>query len=86
MNNEIYRGIVVSAMDSPDGETPTIVIVTEENNGWGIFLSGHNEGIKLKTWVSYSRDRAIEQAIDLKNTLKEKNLAGMEMEREKANG
>ena len=58
MNQELYRACVVPAREAPDGETPTLVIVTEENNGYAVFLTGHNEGTRLLLWTQ-NRSEAI---------------------------
>lgn len=66
MNREIYRSLVVPAHQSPDGESPTLVICTKESNGYAVFLCGHDEGTQLKQYfVSAGRDKAIEAAYRL---------------------
>lgn len=64
MQNIIYRGIVVPASESPDGETPTAVFVTHEANGHAIWLSGHDEGTMLVSFERHKgRDTVLEEAV-----------------------
>lgn len=71
MNNEIYVGLVVSARDAADGETPTRIILTKEANGHAIWKQSAEEGIVLVEHAYFSaRDAAIKKAVDLENELR----------------
>ena len=66
MQNEIYAKTVTPARDSADGETPTRVVLTEEVNGYAIWLQGHEyEGALLYFATSALRSAAIERAVKL---------------------
>lgn len=66
MENDIYRRTIVPCKDSEDGETPTILWVTKEANGFGIFLTGYNVawGTLLKWFNIHQRDDAIEYGVN----------------------
>ena len=63
MENDIYRKTIVPSRESQDGESPTVLYVTKEVNGYGVFLTGYHVdyGTLLK-WFS-SRDDAIEYGV-----------------------
>ena len=60
----IYRSIIVDADKSPDGETPTEIVVTQEVNTLLVWLCGHNEGSQIIHSDKWNRDAAIEWAVD----------------------
>jgi hypothetical protein len=64
MNNELYRKCLLPARESLDGETPTLLIVTEENNGFGVWLTNCEDRQKLLKWKD-SREEAIEEGVFL---------------------
>jgi len=47
MNSTIYGRIVRPANLAPDGETPTVILVTKENNGFAVFKESCEGGIEL---------------------------------------
>lgn len=64
MKNEIYNRTIYPAKDSPDGETSTQIIVTEEVNGYGVFRSDY-DGLVLLKWYDCIRADAIEFAVGI---------------------
>lgn len=67
MNNILYRRTVVNAKDSVDGEYPTTINVTQENNGYLVVIDSHDGGHELLKWFPsvVERDAAIEYAVNL---------------------
>ena len=63
MKNIIYSKTVITARNSEDGETPTQVFVTEENNGYFVWLDSYSTGPKLLGY-EWDRNNAIEKAVD----------------------
>lgn len=66
MENEIYRKTIVPSKEATDGETPTVLHITEENNGFGVFLTDSDYPTygKLLKWFSpYERNQAIEYGV-----------------------
>ena len=63
--NVLYKKNIVPAAQSPDGETPTAIWVTEEVNGYAVWLTGHDEGTILLDHFHYpGKDAAIEAGVD----------------------
>ena len=62
MNAEIYRKCVRYAKDAPDGETPTLIICTEEANGYAAWRSSYEDAIRLIVWSS-NRDEVLERGV-----------------------
>lgn len=63
MNNEIYRKVLVGTRDSADGETATILSVTEEANCFAVWEDGYF-GRELIKWFSpHDREKALEFTI-----------------------
>jgi len=68
MNNEIYCGTIISARDSQDGESPTTISVTQENNGLAIWRSSFEEGSVCVKILPYAlKDAMIEEAVAMVN-------------------
>lgn len=66
MENVIYRGIVVTAKASNDGETPTLYEVTKEANGYAIWYHAADCHYTLVRFEPHrTRDQAIEEAVKL---------------------
>jgi len=69
MNAIIYGRTTRPAKDSPDGETPTAILVTKEANGFAVFLQSYEEGSKmLRYWYGEGpsiRADAIEYGVKL---------------------
>lgn len=63
MENVLYRSTIVPASESPDGETPTEILVCKEVNAVIVWLHGHDEGLQMIKHC-YSSDQAIEFAVD----------------------
>lgn len=63
MENCLYRKTIMPAKLSEDGESPTVLYVTKEANGYGVFLTGYHVdyGTLLK-WFT-DRDEAIEYGV-----------------------
>jgi hypothetical protein len=62
MNKELYRATIVPAPKSRDGETPGLVLVTEESNGFAVWYSDV-DGDELIRFYRYGRDQAIERGV-----------------------
>jgi hypothetical protein len=60
-----YSAVLRPSHQASDHETPTMVVVTEEINGWAMFLHSAEEGTVLKEFDLTSRDRVIERAVKL---------------------
>ena len=74
MNGMLYRGVVIQARDSADGETHTCYIVTEEANGFAIWRESAEEGVVLIKHEKYAyRDKYIEEAAAL--AMREREIA-----------
>lgn len=64
MKGAIYTGTVAPANRSPDGETASQVILTEESNGFAIWFSDHDGGTRLVEYLQHTtRNVAIELAV-----------------------
>lgn len=63
MENVLYQSTIVPANESADGESPTILYVTEERNGFAVFRTCFHEGTVLLKWFC-RRDQAIEYGVD----------------------
>ena len=64
MQSIIYQSIVKPASQSPDGETPDILVLTKEVNGWAAWHTGYDIGEKLLNFMTEGRAAAIEYAVD----------------------
>jgi len=64
----IYEAIITPASQSPDGECPETITLTEEENGYGLFHVGYEGGARLiKYFVGKCgmvRYTAIEEAVE----------------------
>lgn len=58
----VYSKLFVSAKDSPDGETPTMIWLTEEKSGYALFFCSHKTGTIFTRWFT-NRNQAIEFAV-----------------------
>lgn len=63
MQNTIYRSVI------DDGETPTVMVATEEVNGFAVFLDGdgssrYDNSTLIKWFSDGQREAAIEFAVD----------------------
>lgn len=64
MNNVVFRKILKPAGYTREGEFPITVEVTEENNGYCVFLCGHPEkGTLLLRHDLYDKMALIEWAV-----------------------
>jgi hypothetical protein len=63
LNDEIYARAVQHRKDSPDGETPTVISVTRENNGYAVWRTDY-DGEKMLEFVR-DRNSAIEQGVEI---------------------
>lgn len=73
MKNVIYQGVTRPASEAPDGETPSLVLVTEEVNGFAVWTSSHDEGVELVCFHHYpnaDRSGAIENGVLLARKLR----------------
>lgn len=78
MENVLYQKTIILAEDSEDGETATLVCVTEEANGYGVFLNGYKGTWMLAFFAPYRKDEAIEFGVEMgKLTEAELMEAGM---------
>lgn len=69
MNNVIYESVTLPAGQSPDGETPSVVYVTEESNGFFVWLGSYDGGIGFLQWFRW-RSIAIEYGVDTARKLR----------------
>ena len=65
MNNELYRSVIVPSRESPDGETPDVITVTAENNGYAIYRDCAEHGVRLIEWAHHDKNKLIEHAVML---------------------
>ena len=65
MENVIYKAIVLEAAKSEDGESPTILYVTKEVNGWLLLRDSYDGGTEVIDFSPYSGFGLIEKAVDL---------------------
>ena len=65
MENVLYQKIIVLPEDSEDKETATLVCVTEEANGYGVFLNGYNGTWVLAFFAPYGKNEAIEFGVEM---------------------
>ena len=70
MEGVLYSSVVLSAKDSPSGEDPTILYVTEEKNFLLCFLHGYNGFEMLKHFYTFEKQKAIEFGVDKARELK----------------
>ena len=66
MENTIYRKCVVHSSNSEDGESPTVLYVTQESNGFGVFTTGYDNiyGTLIKWFHSHQKNEAIEFGVN----------------------
>ena len=64
MENVIYQKLIVPVREAEDGDTPTHLFVTKENNGYGVFLDGFSGQELLKWFPLYRSDEAIEYGVN----------------------
>lgn len=66
MQNAIYRGIILPAGASEDGESPTTITVTREANGLAIWRSSFEEGTLIVKHELYANEAEyIEEAVGM---------------------
>lgn len=58
----LYRRILVEIQHSTDGETPTVLYVTREANGFALLLETP-EGVMCLDWSTYNQHGLIEKAV-----------------------
>lgn len=68
MRNVIYQSLITPAGDSPDGDSPAVLYVTDEPNGFYIWLKSYY-GQKFLGFEP-ERFKAIETGVDLARTYK----------------
>lgn len=68
----IYRGEVRSGADSPDGETPDIIVLTKETNCLLVWRVSFDVFDVLKTFPLYRESEAIEYAVKTAEMLRSK--------------
>jgi hypothetical protein len=65
MNNVLYSRTIVKAKDSADGENPTEVVVTQENNGHAVwFRCADGDSLHAFHNDADSRNAALEEGVD----------------------
>ena len=69
MNNVLYYAVTRGIKDSPDGETPSVLHVTEENNGYHVWFTSFEAGRDHLKWFD-SPNAAIEYGVDTARRLK----------------
>lgn len=65
LENVLYRKVIRWASKSPDGETPTVIELTEEINGFAIHRQDYENGTTLLEWLYGDKSDAIERAVEL---------------------
>lgn len=65
MENVIYKTIVIPAKESQDGESPTILYVTKEVNGFLLLRESYDGGTEVLDYNTYNGYGLIEKAVDL---------------------
>jgi hypothetical protein len=74
MNCELYCGTIIPAREAADGESPTYISVTRENNGTAIWRASAEEGIVCVKIDRYALEGTmIEEAVSM--VLRERALA-----------
>lgn len=78
LEKELYASIIVPSSQSPDGETPERVILTQETNGHALWVSNYDNHQELVEYFhSYiDRSRCLEVAVDFarqRKTYRQKN-------------
>lgn len=71
LRNECFVGELRARHLAPDGETRTLVVVTQEINGWAMFVHSCENGTELKDFDLISRDRLIQKAVAMTIAAKE---------------
>jgi len=69
MQRDVYRATIVSARDAFDHETPTIIWITRETNGYAAFLTSY-DGTEFLKWFQF-RDAAIEYGVHTAQMMRE---------------
>ena len=66
LEQEIYAAVTVPRGESPDGETPERVILTEETNGHALWVSNYENDMELVDYFPFyiDRSRCLEEAVD----------------------
>lgn len=64
MNGEIYRNVIIAAKESQDGETETVVTVTQEANGYAVWFDSYDVIFLIEHDRFRSRDLTIDFARD----------------------
>lgn len=62
MKNELYRSVIVPANNAVDGETATVVVVTEEANCWVIWFFDYDTECPLHVELR-DRNAAIRKGV-----------------------
>jgi len=67
LNEMIYRRVYKNSNQSPDGETPSQIIVTKESNGYAVWDMTFEKGQELIQYVHclYDRESALEIGVTL---------------------
>ena len=63
MNNVLYTATIVLAKDSPDGESPHQIVLTQEINGFAIWEWSFDIAADAPLQWHRNRDAAIEAAV-----------------------
>jgi hypothetical protein len=71
MLNVIYKKTLIPAAKAPDGETPTILFLTEEANGLAMICEGFDSTELVRWFPKYRRDEAIEATVEKGKGLEE---------------
>jgi hypothetical protein len=65
MKNILYKRTITWAANAPDGESPTILYLTEEVNFWAVTMDGYHHNHALLHIETHDKDKAIEKAVEL---------------------
>ena len=63
MNNVLYSATITPAKDSPDGESPHQILLTQEANGFAVWETSFDIAMTQPVEWHLNRDVAIEAAV-----------------------
>jgi hypothetical protein len=63
MNNILYCATIAPAKESPDGDSPHQIILTQETNGFAVWESSFDIATDAPVQWHRNRDAAIEAAV-----------------------
>lgn len=61
----IYQAVLAPRSESPDGETPDMLTLTEERNGYALFRTNFDSCELVRWFFAGRRNEAIEAAVQV---------------------